>query len=304
MISFVPMLAEHVGVKDQELLEKDVRLHLILGSLTRDPTFGPHLVFKGGTCLIKCYLDYPRFSSDLDFTWVDSSPFGHPRKGTKAFRRGVRPSQRELEAWFGTWAKAQGYRAGHSEFFRYGRSNRMMTVNLRYPTSSPTDGLVKVQLNFEETLLFPPAPAKARSLLQGSLPPKFRLLEGSLATDYATSLEVAAYDPREILIEKCRAILTRTAAKSRDLVDLYLLERDLGFRVEGFQLGIVEKTRRAVKGAARYRGQAEKFDEREALLAVEDVSPLLLRPIDMNAFQRHRGRVIPFLKGLLPEILA
>jgi predicted nucleotidyltransferase component of viral defense system len=47
------MLAEHLGVHDQELLEKDVRLHLLLGSLTHDPTFGPPLAFKGGTCLIK-----------------------------------------------------------------------------------------------------------------------------------------------------------------------------------------------------------------------------------------------------------
>ena len=41
MMALVPMLAEHLGVKDQELLEKDVRLHALLASLVRDPTFGP-----------------------------------------------------------------------------------------------------------------------------------------------------------------------------------------------------------------------------------------------------------------------
>ncbi len=40
MISFIPMLAEHLGVKDQELLEKDVRLHSLLGAITRDRSFG------------------------------------------------------------------------------------------------------------------------------------------------------------------------------------------------------------------------------------------------------------------------
>lgn len=70
MMALIPMLSEHLGVKDQELLEKDVRLHALLGSLARDPTFGSHLVFKGGTCLIKCYLDYPRFSTDLDVSLV------------------------------------------------------------------------------------------------------------------------------------------------------------------------------------------------------------------------------------------
>jgi predicted nucleotidyltransferase component of viral defense system len=302
--TIVPMLAEHLNIPDQELLEKDVRLHLLLGRLTRDTRFGPHLAFKGGTCLIKCYLDYPRFSTDLDFTWVDPEPSARSPVGTKAFRRGVRPAQRELEAWFQTWAGANGYRADHLETFHYGRSNEMMTANLRYPTPSSTNGLIKVQLNFEDPLLFPTAPARARSLLAGPLPPKFLLLEGTLATDYATPVAVTAYDPREILVEKCRAILTRTAAKSRDLVDLFLLERDRGLRVEDHISGILEKTRRAVEGAARYRRQAERFDEREALLLEEDVTPLLLKPINMKAYQRHRERVVHFLKGQLSGILA
>jgi predicted nucleotidyltransferase component of viral defense system len=298
------MLAEHLGIPDQELLEKDVRLHLLLGSLARDPNLGPHLAFKGGTCLIKCYLDYPRFSTDLDFTWVDSDPNARASAGTNAFRRAVRPTQREVETWFQTWANENGYRADHPETFRYGHNNRMMTVNLRYPTPSSTNGVIKVQLNFEDPLLFPTAPARARSLLTGPLPTKFLLLEGTLATKYATPVAVTAYDPREILVEKCRAILTRTAAKSRDLVDLFLLERDRGLRVEDHTAGILEKTRRAVEGSLRYREQADGFDEREALLLEEDVTPLLLKPIDMKAFQKHRERVVRFLKAQLPAILA
>lgn len=304
MRPFVPMLAQHLGVKDQELLEKDVRLHTLLASLVRDPTFGPHLAFKGGTCLIKCYLDYPRFSTDLDFTWIAAPGSRSPPGGTKAFRRGIRPTQRTLETWFRDWAKAQGYRAENPEFFRYGRSNRMMTVNLRYPSPGTANGLVKVQLSFEEPLLYPTVSTKARSLLHGTVPPAFHLLEGDPAAEYSTPIPVIAYDPREILVEKCRAILTRTAAKSRDLVDLFLLERDRKLRVEKRRAQIVEKTRRAVHGSARYRRQAELFGEREALLLEEDVRPLLLKPIDMEAFQKHRERVVPFLKGLLPQILA
>lgn len=304
MMPFVSMLAQRLGVKDQELLEKDVRLHALLGSLVRDPTVGPHLAFKGGTCLIKCYLDYPRFSTDLDFTWISDPGSRSIPGGTKAFRRGVRPTQRNLERWFGGWAKAQGYRAENPELFRYGRSNRMMTVNLRYPSPRAGNGLVKVQLNFEDPLLYPTVSTKARSLLRGAVPPTFRLLEGDPAAEYSTPIPVTAYDPREVLAEKCRALLTRTAAKSRDLVDLFLLERDRALGVERYAAQIVEKTRRAVLGTARYRRQAERFDEREALLLEEDVRPLLLKPIDMEAFQKHRERVIPFLKGLLPQVLA
>ncbi|MHB1931963.1 MAG: nucleotidyl transferase AbiEii/AbiGii toxin family protein [Thermoplasmata archaeon] len=131
-----------------------------------------------------------------------------------------------------------------------------------------------------------------------------RLLEGDPAAGYSAPIRVTAYDPREILVEKCRAILTRTTAKSRDLVDLFLLERDPALRAERFEAQIVEKTRRAVQWSARYRRQAEELDTREALLVEEEVGPLLLKPIDMVAFQRHRERVVAFLKGLLPQILA
>ncbi len=303
-MALIPMLSEHLGVKDQELLEKDVRLHALLGSLVRDPTFGSHLVFKGGTCLIKCYLDYPRFSTDLDFTWLWGAGEERNGHGTKRLRRRIRPTQRSLEAWFRDWTVRQGYSSEGPQFFNYGRSNRMMTVNLRYPTTSAKDGRVKVQINFEEPLLYPTVSTHAKSLLRGTVPPAFRLLEGDPATGYAAAVLVTAYDPREILVEKCRAILTRTAAKSRDLVDLFLLERDRGLRVENDEAGVVEKTRRSVQGAARYRAQARSFDERETLLLEEDVRPLLLKPIDADAFQRHRERVIPFLKGLLPRILA
>lgn len=304
MMALVPMLAEHLGVKDQEPLEKDVRLHALLGSLVRDPALGPHLVFKGGTCLIKCYLDYPRFNTDLDFTWVAGAVEERDGHGIQKFRRRIRPTQRTLEVWFEDWAKRQGYRSEAPQFFSYGHSNRMMTTNLRYPSASVVNGLVKVQINFEEPLLYPTVSTPAKSLLRGTVPAAFRLLEGDPATGYATAVPVTAYDPREILVEKCRAILTRTAAKSRDLVDLFLLERDRGLRVENDESGVVEKTRRSVQGSARYRAQARSFDEREALLLEEDVRPLLLKPIDVDAFQRYRERVIPLLKGLLPRILA
>jgi predicted nucleotidyltransferase component of viral defense system len=87
--TLVPMLAEQLNIPDQPLIEKDVRLHLLLGRLTRDRRFGPHVAFKGGTCLIKCYWDYPRFRTDLDFTWVD------PRTQTPGLPWGRRPSAAE-----------------------------------------------------------------------------------------------------------------------------------------------------------------------------------------------------------------
>ncbi len=304
MISFVPMLARHLGVHDQELLEQDVRLHGLLAAFVGDARFGPHLAFKGGTCLIKCYLDYPRFSTDLDFTWIGDPAPEEGSRGTQALRRRVRPTQQQLEAWFRELAAARGYDVTGGEVFRDGRSNRMMTISLRYSSPLNRSGMLKVQLNFEEPLTFPTVLARAGSLLHGAVPSEFRLLDGDPAPGYAASIAVTAYDAREILLEKCRAILTRTAAKSRDLVDLFLLETRMGLRAEDFERAIVAKTRRAVVGATRYRVQASSFGERKDLLLEEDVEPLLLKPIDVGAFGSYRQRVVSFLDGLLPAVLS
>jgi predicted nucleotidyltransferase component of viral defense system len=66
---FVVTIAEQNGIEQTELVEKDVILHQILTDLSKNTYFFDNFVFKGGTCLTKCYLGYYRFSEDIDFTW-------------------------------------------------------------------------------------------------------------------------------------------------------------------------------------------------------------------------------------------
>lgn len=58
-------------VKRADLIEKDLILHQVLFDLSQNKFFYDNFAFKGGTCLAKCYLDYFRFSEDIDFTWKD-----------------------------------------------------------------------------------------------------------------------------------------------------------------------------------------------------------------------------------------
>lgn len=95
---YVPaLLKEAKGIAEaplpvrQDLLEKDVLLHLLLDYLADDPEVRGKLGFKGGTCLIKVYTKYPRFSVDLDFTWLDPSAWiGAPIKKVRDLSRGAR----------------------------------------------------------------------------------------------------------------------------------------------------------------------------------------------------------------------
>ena len=53
---------------DTMVQDLDYGLGWLLAGLFAQTAAAPHLVFKGGTCLRKCYFANYRFSEDLDFT--------------------------------------------------------------------------------------------------------------------------------------------------------------------------------------------------------------------------------------------
>ena len=61
------------GPKRNDIIEKDFQLHRLLDQISQDEYLKENLLFKGGTCLIKGYLDYYRFSEDIDFSWSDDN---------------------------------------------------------------------------------------------------------------------------------------------------------------------------------------------------------------------------------------
>ena len=55
------------------VVEKDYVLGWLLAGINAHPDLAASWVFKGGTCLKKCYFETYRFSEDLDFTLRDES---------------------------------------------------------------------------------------------------------------------------------------------------------------------------------------------------------------------------------------
>ncbi len=64
--------AREVGL-DPNVVEKDYVLGWMLAGISFHPRTRDTWLFKGGTCLKKCYFETFRFSEDLDFTLLDSS---------------------------------------------------------------------------------------------------------------------------------------------------------------------------------------------------------------------------------------
>ena len=56
---------------EEQIIEKDYCLGWALKGIAGHPELKEQWVFKGGTCLKKCYIETYRFSEDLDFTVLD-----------------------------------------------------------------------------------------------------------------------------------------------------------------------------------------------------------------------------------------
>src|SRR5580698_2774390 len=73
-----------------DVVEKDYVLGWLLAGIAAHPAMATSWVFKGGTCLKKCYFETYRFSEDLDFTLTD------PAHLTVEF---LQPAFAEVSAW-------------------------------------------------------------------------------------------------------------------------------------------------------------------------------------------------------------
>lgn len=60
--------------QDAGVIEKDYVLGWLLAGIAAHPQLVSTWMFKGGTCLRKCYYETYRFSEDLDFTVVNGGP--------------------------------------------------------------------------------------------------------------------------------------------------------------------------------------------------------------------------------------
>lgn len=61
------------GLRD-DIIEKDYILGWLLFGIGQNEVLCDTWVFKGGSCLKKCYFETYRFSEDLDFTIINNGP--------------------------------------------------------------------------------------------------------------------------------------------------------------------------------------------------------------------------------------
>jgi predicted nucleotidyltransferase component of viral defense system len=289
---FISFVAEKSGVKKTNLIESDILIHRILKEIYSTSPFMEEYLFKGGSCLVKCYFGYYRFSIDLDFTWLNQ---GIWKVGEKELRRKLLG---EIKT-FGQLLESISNQVGlefvndskQNRYFEFGGGGRMVTFKLWKGHE-----LVKIQVNFIEELLFPYKRVKVRTLLEAVSLSKDEEAYFEELLHYYKPFEVFAYDEREILCEKVRAILTRRAQKLRDFYDLLMLENH-GFRIVQVRDEIAMK----LKAALYYKKYREN-------LQVNQKAMQFGRAIQEDPFERELFVVTPprnfekFLENVLDSL--
>ena len=220
-------ISEESGVRNLDLIEKDVILHKILRE-TCSSTIGGNYLFKGGSCLVKCYFGYYRFSVDLDFTWNDQEAWrelGKKRLRNELLNR-IGEFGSILEEACSQLNLNFKSKLEDKKFLEFGGGGRMATFKLWKGLE-----LIKIQVNYAEKILFKPKNVIVKTLLD-----KAELEDDEKAyfeefLKFYRPFQINAYDEREILCEKVRAILTRRAQKLRDFYDIFVLRKH-GFNAE------------------------------------------------------------------------
>jgi predicted nucleotidyltransferase component of viral defense system len=303
-LAFVDRLSSELGVKRRDMVEKDILLHQVLTDLSNDKFFAKNMLFKGGTCLIKHYLGYFRFSEDMDFTWKDQSRFEGKTAGK--IRSDLSSIINEVGRTFEGIASKRGldFRCskGNKNYVELGGSNKTCTFKVWYYSEVlRKKTFFKVQINFVEEICTRPKRGELRSLLTGNeddlaalFPEEYR--------EYFNAIPFAMYDAGEILSEKVRALLTREGVKARDFLDIFFISKKTGIRPEHVEECVIKKVNHALRLYAKYRANLKakvKLLEKGNIFELGTEKDLLLAELDEREFYGFVGEFTGYLKTLV-----
>lgn len=298
---FVNQLTVAVGTGRSEMLEKDILLQQLLLDLSEDVFFYENFAFKGGTCLIKCYIGYYRFSEDIDFTWINQAKFNGISQ--KAIRAMLSEEVMKVCHIFERICAKRGldfkFRKSDRRYVEMGGSNKMLTLKLWYDSVVlKRESFIKVQINFVEKMCFKIKAVMAEGMRVNSAKPGEISALFPEYKEYARGAKLNAYDIKEILSEKVRAILTRRGTKARDFVDIYMIWKKFGIMPADIHICIKDKIGLSLTLYGKYRSNFRANTERlqtEEFDAGKEANLLLLN-MDNAEFT-------DFVEGLLNYLL-
>ncbi|MGY3034307.1 putative nucleotidyltransferase component of viral defense system [Bradyrhizobium sp. USDA 4354] len=208
------------------VIEKDYVLGWMLAGIYAHEELAESWIFKGGTCLKKCFFETYRFSEDLDFTLRNEAHLDD------AFLKRVFA---EVGAWVYEESGIE-VPVDQQEFDIYrnprGKLSCQGKISYKGPVS-PTRPLPRIKLDLTADESVVRAPETVDIFHPYSDAPE-------------DGIEVLAYDYVEAFAEKFRALAERT--RPRDLYDVVNLYRNTDARPEQQQFAAVLREKCAFKG--------------------------------------------------------
>ena len=190
----------------EEVVEKDYVLGWLLWAVGSHPALSDQWIFKGGTCLKKCFVETYRFSEDLDFTVLDGGPL-EPDDLSPILIEILDTVEQETGITLSSRAPVVRMRPD-------GRSAEGR-IYYRGPRGAPGEARVKLDVTYDETVVEATVRRKIAHAFDERLPG-----DG----------DVRCYAFVEVFAEKLRALGQRT--RPRDLYDVVNLYRRADLRDE------------------------------------------------------------------------
>lgn len=198
----------------ETVLERDYCLSWFLIGLSHS-SLKDIFLFKGGTCIKKCYIPEYRFSEDLDFTLAEELPFEN--------------IQKTLDIAFKHTQQSSGIKLYFSRYDRHTHENSY-TFFLGYegPLSGGSGKDVKVDITIKEKIVFP---VEEKIVLRG-----YKEYE-----DLPENVPIRVYSLLEIATEKVVALLDIARNEPRDLYDLWYLATNQRVNICGLVDAVQQK---------------------------------------------------------------
>ena len=204
----IATIAAQKGVV-KSTIGKDWALGHFIDAILSIPELRQKLIFKGGTCLKKCYIPDYRFSEDFDFTSIDKDfklTSKHLDNISALLKQRVEmPAHIESLKELKFKDKLTGYEA----IIKFWGSDHLR--NEPPPPSQRWLTKVKIEIILYELVLFPVSKRDVTHQYSDKL------------TENA--LQVPCYSIEEVLAEKMRSLIQRSYTAPRDFYDIWYLSK-------------------------------------------------------------------------------
>lgn len=207
--SEITKISAETGVS-KTTVDKDWVLGHFIDAIYSVEELNEKLIFKGGTCLKKCYLPDYRFSEDLDFTTTDEKFIFSEELLNKVIALVTKRSGMACHVVLLKDLIFKNKKTGYQTIIKYWGADHPKNQPIPPPERWQTN--IKIEIILYELMLFPTKNKKV------SHPYSDKLSKNAN--------KIPCYSIEEVMAEKIRALMQRKYTAPRDYYDIWHLSRN------------------------------------------------------------------------------